>query len=88
MGMTSVRMSDELLSRLERAAEQLRRSKGWIIKDAVEEYLVREEQKQQRRQETLASWADYEADRTIDGNKMAAWLDSWGTEDEKEPPFK
>ena len=56
--------------------------------NALEEYLVREEQKQQRRQETLASWADYEAGHVIDGDKMMSWLDSWGTEEEKEPPFK
>ena len=48
-------MPDELLDRLERMAEQLRRGKGWIIKDAVEEYLAREELKQRRNQETLAS---------------------------------
>jgi predicted transcriptional regulator len=88
MGMTSVRMPDELLDRLDRTAEQLRRSKGWIIKDALEEYLAREELKQRRNQETLDSWEDYKAGRVIDGDEMMAWLESWGTEDEKEPPFK
>lgn len=88
MGTTSVRMPDELLDRLERTAEQLRRSKGWIIKDAVEEYLKREELKQQRNQETLASWEDYKAGRVIDGDKMMEWLESWGTENEKKPPAK
>lgn len=88
MGMTSVRMPDELLERLERTAENLRRSKGWVIKDAVEEYLAREELKQRRNQETLASWEDYQASRVIEGDQVMAWLDSWGTEDEKEPPVK
>ena len=88
MGMTSVRMPDELLNRLENAAEKLRRSKSWIIKDAVEEYLVREELKQRRNQETLESWEDHKAGRVIDGDEVAAWLDSWGTDDEKESPFK
>ncbi len=87
MGMTSVRMSDELLARLERTAEQLRRSKGWIIKDAVEEYLAREELKQRRNQATLESWEDYQAGRTIDGDQVMEWIESWGTEDEKEPPI-
>lgn len=88
MGMTSVRMPDELLDRLKRTAEQLRRSKGWIIKDAVEEYLAREELKQRRNLETLESWGDYKAGRVIDGDEVMAWLESWGTDDEKEPPFK
>ena len=88
MGMTSVSMPDELLDRLDHTAEQLRRTKGWIIKDAVEEYVVREELKQRRNQETLDSWKDYEAGRVIDSNTMMAWLESWGTENEKEPHFK
>ena len=88
MGTTSVRMSDELLDRLERTADQLRRSKSWVIKEAVEEYLIRAEQKQCRNQETLASWEDYTAGRVIEGDKISTWLDSWGTDDEKAPPFK
>ncbi len=88
MGMTSVRMPDELLDRLERTAGQMRRSKGWVIKDAVEEYVAREELKQQRNKETLESWEDYKAGRVIDGDEMMTWLESWGTDDEKEPPFK
>ena len=35
MGMTSVRMPDELLEQLQETAVKLRRSKGWIINDAV-----------------------------------------------------
>ncbi len=34
MGMTSVRVPDEMLSRLKSAAARLRHSKGWIINDA------------------------------------------------------
>lgn len=88
MGMTSVRMPDELLERLEKTAEQLQRSKGWIIKDAVKEYLAREELKQRRNEETLVAWEDYKAGRVVDGVEVMAWLDSWGAEDEKEPPVK
>jgi len=30
--------------------------------------------------------ADMEAGRTIDGDTVMAWVESWGTENEKEPP--
>jgi len=46
MGMTSVRMPDDRLQRLDAAATRLRRSKGWIINDAVREYLEREDLRQ------------------------------------------
>lgn len=88
MGMTSVRMSDELLERLGRTATELRRSKGWVIKDAVEEYITREELKIKRAKETLESWEDYETGRVIDGSEMMEWLESWGSENEKKPPLK
>ncbi len=86
MGITSVRMPDELLQRLEQAAEKLRRSKGWIIKDAVEEYLAREELKAQRLEETREALADIQNGQVIPGDEILEWLESWGTEREKVPP--
>lgn len=86
MGMTSVRMPDELLGQLDRAAEKLRRSKGWIINDAVKEYLIREERKAQMLEETLKAIADIKAGRVIDGAEVMDWLESWGTDEEKAPP--
>ena len=86
MGMTSVRMPDELLEQLEVAAEKLRRSKGWIINDAVKEYLDREERKANMLEETREALADIKAGRVIDGVEVMDWLESWGTDAEKAPP--
>lgn len=86
MGMTSVRMPDELLAELEAAAERARRSKGWIINDAVKEYLAREARKENMLEETLEALADIRAGRVIDGNEVMDWLESWGTDGEKAAP--
>ena len=86
MGMTSVRMPDELLEKLDEAAEKMRRSKGWIINDAVSEYLAREERKAHMLEETREALADIKAGRVVDGTEVIDWLSSWGTEDEKSPP--
>ncbi|MBT3203742.1 MAG: ribbon-helix-helix protein, CopG family [Gammaproteobacteria bacterium] len=83
MGMTSVRMPDELMSQLEQAAEKLRRSKGWIINDALKEYLTREQRKTKMLEETYEALADIKAGRVTDGNEILDWLDTWGTESEK-----
>ncbi|VAW71929.1 hypothetical protein MNBD_GAMMA12-2959 [hydrothermal vent metagenome] len=83
MGMTSVRMPDELLSQLEEAAEKLRRSKGWIINDAVKEYLKRETRKTQMLAETREALADIKAGRVVDGTEIIEWLDTWGSEIKK-----
>ena len=86
MGMTSVRMPDELLEQLEETAERLRRSKGWIINDAVKEYLVKEQRKSRILDDTREALADIKAGRVVDGAEVIDWLDSWGKDDEKMPP--
>ncbi|PCJ44655.1 MAG: transcriptional regulator [Moraxellaceae bacterium] len=86
MAMTSVRMPDELMGRLEKAAENLRRSKGWLINDALGEYLAREEAKVKLQEETQQALADVEAGRLVDGDEVIEWVESWGAQDEKEPP--
>ncbi len=86
MGMTSVRMPDELMDRLERTADQLRRSKGWVIKDAVREYVEREERKARMLEETREGLADVEAGRLVDGQAVIEWLETWGTSKEEAPP--
>lgn len=86
MGMTSVRMPDELLEQLQEAADKLRRSKGWIINDAVREYLVKEERKSRMLEDTREALVDIKAGRVVDGADVINWLDSWGTDNEKTPP--
>lgn len=86
MAMTSVRMPDELAEDLDRVASRLRRTKGWIINEALREFLAREEEKQRRLEETLEGIADLEAGETVDGDDVLDWLQSWGSKDELPPP--
>ena len=86
MGMTSVRMPDDLLQRLESTATRLRRCKGWVINDAVREYLEREDLRQRRDEETREALAELDAGQVIDGEDVLAWIYSWGSEHEREPP--
>ena len=86
MGMTSFRMPDDLLAKLEETAEKLRRSKGWIINDALREYLAREARKDRMLEETHEALADIRAGRLSDGDKVIDWLETWGTKAEKGPP--
>lgn len=86
MSMTSVRMPNDLMQRLEVTAERLRRSKGWVINDALREYLEREELRVRRLDETRDALSDLETGALIEGDEVLAWLDSWGTAGEREPP--
>jgi predicted transcriptional regulator len=86
MGMTSVRMPDDLLQRLDATATRLRRSKGWIINDAVREYLEREDLRLRRNEETREALAELDAGQVVDGEEVLAWIDSWGSDKELKPP--
>ena len=70
MGMTSVRMPDDLLQRLDATATRLTRSKGWIINDAVREYLEREDLRERRDEETREALAELDAGQVIDGDEV------------------
>ena len=88
MAMTSVRMSDDLMKKLEQVAGKLRRSKGWVINDALREYLEKEEQKARRLEETHQALSDLEEGRVVDGDQVMDWMESWGAKDEKDSPLK
>ncbi len=88
MSITSVRIEDDLEKVLEKVAHDVRRSKGWLINEALREYLCNFEQEKQRWQDTLEALEDIRMGRVVDGNKVHAWLESWGTGNELSIPIK
>ena len=57
-----------------------------MINDALDEYLAKEEAKAKLLEDTQLSLAQAEAGQLVDGDEVMNWIDSWGSEDEKEPP--
>ena len=86
MGVTSVRLTDELQDQLEQTADRLRRSKGWIISEALAEFIAKEEQQAQRLQRTEAALDQLEAGQVVNGDEVMEWVSTWGSDDEKQPP--
>ncbi|MBN3925122.1 ribbon-helix-helix protein, CopG family [Nostoc sp. NMS4] len=86
MSTTSFRLDDELEDKLEVTATKLQRTKGWIINDALRQYIAREEQKLRMLEETQEAIADIEAQRVVSGESVMKWLETWGTADEATAP--
>ncbi len=81
---TSLKIDDTLKSRVQRLASQRRRSPHWIMLEAIQQYVEREEARESFKQEALASWAAYqETGRHLTGQEVRTWLNTWGTEEEK-----
>ena len=76
---TSVKIDDELKSRVQHLARLRQRSAHWIMHEAIQQYVEREEARESFKQEALASWTAYqESGRHLTGQEVRAWLNTWG----------
>ena len=84
---TSVKLDDELKSRIQRLADMRHRSAHWIMREAIRDYVEREEARESLKQEALASWTAYqETGRHLTGQEVRNWLNTWGTDKEIQIP--
>jgi predicted transcriptional regulator len=72
---TSLKLDSVMKERVNRIASARRRSPHWVMREAVEQYVEREEKREQIRQDALAAWADYEATGLhLTAGEADAWL--------------
>lgn len=84
---TSIKIEPELKERVRRLAESRRRSAHWIMREAVEQYVSREEHREQLRQDALAAWNHYSTTGLhVTGEEADAWLAKLENGQNAEPP--
>jgi predicted transcriptional regulator len=72
---TSLKLDSELKERVQRLAAARRRSAHWVMREAVEQYVSREERREQFRQDALAAWNHYQTTGLhATGEEADAWL--------------
>jgi predicted transcriptional regulator len=67
-------------------ADRNRRTRSWLINEAVKNYLERLGEDEKRSSETLNALASVRGGRLVDGDKMLEWISAWGGKAEKKPP--
>jgi len=78
-----VKLDEETRNRLKALAETRRRSAHWLMKEAINQYLEREEEIERRNREADEAWKEYQrTGQSVSHETMSAWLDSWGTDQE------
>lgn len=83
----AVKIDQETRDRVKRLAEARQRTPHWMMKEAIHQYLEREEKREALRQDALNSWKEYQdTGMHVGADEVAAWLESWGTDDELPPP--
>ena len=72
---TSLKLDSAIKERVRRLASARRRSPHWLMREAVEQYVEREEKREQLRQDALAAWADYQTTGLhVTAKEADAWL--------------
>jgi predicted transcriptional regulator len=84
---TSVKLDDDLKQRIQHLADVRHRTPHWIMREAIRDYVEREEAKESFKQEALASWKAYqETGRHLTGQEVRDWLNTWGTDKQTNIP--
>ncbi|MBL8576727.1 MAG: CopG family ribbon-helix-helix protein [Mesorhizobium sp.] len=84
---TSIKLDEDLKGRIQHLAEARRRSAHWIMREAIAQYVEREEQRETLRQDTLRAWEEFQASGLhATADEVDKWLASWGAENEQPAP--
>lgn len=86
MSATTVRLRPEVEQDLEAMATSSRRSKSWLINEALHDYIQHKKAEQARWNETVQAMESVARGHVASGESVHAWLESWGTPDEHQPP--
>lgn len=57
---TSIKLDDELKGRIQHLADARRRSSHWIMREAITQYVAREEKREAFKQDALHAWEEYQ----------------------------
>jgi predicted transcriptional regulator len=87
--MLGVRLDKQLEQRLSALAARTSRSKSYLAKEALAQYIEQEEAKERELQHALDRWERYQdSGEQIGNDAVAEWLESWGSDLEEPCPVK
>ncbi|MCL2344852.1 MAG: CopG family ribbon-helix-helix protein [Desulfobulbus sp.] len=82
-----MKLDGAMRDRIRSLADAQRRTTHWVMREAIAQYVEREEKREAFRQTTVAAWQEYQdTGLHVTGEEMDAWLESWGTDDELPAP--
>lgn len=83
----SVKLDSDTRIRIENLAETRHRTAHWVMREAIIQYVDREEKREAFRQDAIKAWDEYqETGLHATAGEVDIWLASWGTENELPAP--
>ena len=84
----SIKIDQDPRERVNRLAEARHRTSHWLMREAISQYVEREEKREAFRQDAIDAWNEYQASGLhVTGDEVMAWLDTWGEESEQAAPL-
>lgn len=83
----ALKLDADTKERLQALAASRQRSAHWLMKEAVVQYVQREERQEALRQDALKAWSDYQdTGLYVSAEEAYAWLDQLEQGDDVPPP--
>ncbi|MGY4015840.1 CopG family ribbon-helix-helix protein [Aeromonas molluscorum] len=83
----SIKLDADIQERIKRLATSRERSAHWLMREAISQYVEREELRETFQRDTLEAWQEFqETGRYATAQDVDQWLTSWGTDAEGAPP--
>ena len=83
----AVKIDPETRERMKRLAARRQRTQHWLMRDAIRQYLEREEARDAFFQQARDAWQEYrETGLHASSEEVLAWLATWGDESETAAP--
>lgn len=83
----AVKIDPEIKIRMKRLADARHRSTHWLAKEAIYQYVEREEKRESFRQEAIAAWHEYQITGIhLSQDEADAWLAKLAEGQDVEPP--
>ena len=83
----AVKIESEIKDRMKRLADLKHRSTHWLIKEAIRQYVEREEKRESFRQDALLAWNEYQTTGLhVTSEEADAWLAKLEEGQDVEPP--
>ena len=84
---TSIKLDDDIKGRVRHLAEARQRTSHWIMREAISQYVEREEKREALKRNTEQAWEEFqETGLHATAEQVDRWLESWGTDDELPAP--
>ena len=83
----AIKIDEDLKARVKRLADARDRTPHWLMREAITQYVEREEKREAFRQATLEAWEEYRVTgRHVTADEADAWLAQLEQGNDIEPP--